>query len=251
MNSWSILGLATALVAVAGCFDEPQPAFETVPAETQVYLKDKGLETLTPEAVLKDGLVFIDDLAGCSPARRAELTLYGVGAVDDPRGGYTNLSARVTTFEPASLTYLNLDYNALTNVDALAAFTGLKWLRLNHNRLAALPDLSALTELRRLYLRGNRFTDESALEQAIKPGALAALDTLDLSGNQLTRVPAWLAERTGLIHLNLSETGITELPADLTPWRTLKTLQLGGLKMKSFEEMQRIRAALPETTIVF
>ena len=224
------------ILLLSGCFKEPQPAYESVPAETQVYLKNKGLTVLTTEAVLKDGLVFLDDRA----SGQDELTFEG--------GHYTNLSARVTTFDPTTLTYLNLDYNELTNVEAVAAFTGLKWLRLNNNRLSALPDLSALANLRRLYLRDNLFT---AVPEALKPGALPALDSIDLSGNPITEVPAWLAKREGLKHLSLSNTAIVELPEDLSAWKSLEALQLGGLKIKSLEEMKRIRAALPTTTVVF
>lgn len=227
MNRFALLALATALAAVAGCFDEPRPAADTVPAETQVYLKGKGLATLSVDALMKEGLVFVEDAAG---------------------GHYTNLSARVAALDPASLSYLNLDYNELTGVDALVAFTGLKWLRLNNNQLAALPDLSALKGLRRLYLRDNRLT---AVPDCLKPGNLPELDTIDLSGNPIADVPVWLAERKGLAHLSLSRTAITALPADLSAWQSLKTLQLGGLCFASIDELKRIRKALPRTTIVF
>lgn len=235
-------------ICLSGCFDEPRPAYETVPAETQVYLKAKGLEVLTPEAVLKDGLIYIDGFAGESADRRAELSASGTGSSDDPRGGYTNLSARVTTFNPASLNYLNLDYNALTNVDALSAFTGLKWLRLNDNRLATLPDLASLTQLKRIYLRNNAFVE---VPDVFRPDRLSALDAIDLSGNPILAIPDWFAKREGLAHLSLSRTKIRSLPADLSAWRSLKSLQLGGLELESIDEMKRIRAALPNTTIVF
>lgn len=244
-NRFAILGLAAALVAVAGCFNEPRPAYDSVPAETRVYLKDQGLETLTVDAVRKFGRVFIDERAG---EKRADDL-----PNDAPAGHYEELSERLgdKTFDPASLDYLNLDYNKLTNVEAVVAFTGLKWLRLNENRLTTLPDLSPLKNLRRLYLRGNDLSDDE-IAKAIPADALPDLDTVVLSGNlRVTVVPQGLAKRTGLAHLDLSGTGITELPEDLSAWRSLKTLQLGNLRMKSFEEMQRIRQALPKTTVVF
>lgn len=214
--------LAAAL-ALAGCFDEPTPAYRTVPPESRVYLKDKGIGTLTVGAVLSDGLVFVQG------------------------EGYTNLSARVAgEFDPASLDYLNLDRNGLTNVDALAAFTSLKWLRLNGNRLAALPDLSALGGLRRLYLRDNAFGD---VPETVKD--LPALTDLDLSGNPIERVPDWLAAKPGLEHLSLSRTRIASLPADLSAWKTLKALQLGDLPALPKSEMERVRAALPDTAVTF
>ena len=58
-NGRAILS-AAALCAVVGCFDEPVPAYTQVAPETRVYLKEKGLATLTPEAVYAQGLVFVD-----------------------------------------------------------------------------------------------------------------------------------------------------------------------------------------------
>ena len=213
-------------ICLCGCFKEPRPAYETVPAETQVYLKGKGLEVLTTEALMKDGVVY----------------------VGGPEAQPTNLASQVSTLDPASLTYLNLDYNELTNVDALVSFTGLKWLRLNNNRLEALPDLSGLGSLRRLYLRDNAL---ASVPEFLRPENLPELDTLDLSGNPIAAVPDWLAQRKGLRHLSLSDTAVTALPKDLSAWQSLKSLQLGGLRLGSLEELKRIRAALPDTAVVF
>ena len=213
-------------ICLCGCFKEPRPAYETVPAETQVYLKGKGLEVLTTEALMKDGVVY----------------------VGGPEAQPTNLASQVSTLDPASLTYLNLDYNELTNVDALVSFTGLKWLRLNNNRLESLPDLSGLGSLRRLYLRDNAL---ASVPEFLRPENLPELDTLDLSGNPIAAVPDWLAQRKGLHHLSLSDTAVTALPKDLSAWQSLKSLQLGGLRFGSLEELKRIRAALPDTAVVF
>lgn len=213
-------------ICLCGCFKEPRPAYETVPTETQVYLKEKGLEVLTTEALMKDGVVY----------------------VGGPEAQPTNLASQVSTLDPASLTYLNLDYNELTNVDALVSFTGLKWLRLNNNRLESLPDLSGLASLRRLYLRDNAL---ASVPEFLRPENLPELDTLDLSGNPIAAVPDWLAQRKGLRHLSLSDTAVTALPKDLSAWQSLKSLQLGGLRLGSLEELKRIRAALPDTAVVF
>ena len=213
-------------ICLCGCFKEPRPAYETVPAETQVYLKGKGLEVLTTEALMKDGVVY----------------------VGGPEAQPTNLASQVSTLDTASLTYLNLDYNELTNVDALVSFTGLKWLRLNNNRLESLPDLSGLASLRRLYLRDNAL---ASVPEFLRPENLPELDTLDLSGNPIAAVPDWLAQRKGLRHLSISDTAVTALPKDLSAWQSLKSLQLGGLRLGSLEELKRIRAALPDTAVVF
>ena len=39
--------LLAAALAVAGCFDEPEPAYKTVPPGARVYLSDKGLKDLS------------------------------------------------------------------------------------------------------------------------------------------------------------------------------------------------------------
>lgn len=185
-----------AAFCAAGCFNEPEPAYKTVPAGARVYLQDRGLTV--------------------APAQ-----------------------------DPKIVDYVNLDRNALTNVDALASLEGLKWLRLNDNRLSALPDLKKLVKLRRIYLRGNRFT---AVPETLKD--LPALTDIDLSGNPVSEVPEWLARKQGLKNLSFSSTRLKTLPADLSAWKSLQSLQLGELSM-SAAEMKRIRDALPDVAIVF
>ena len=114
-----ILNSTFLISLLAGCFNEPEPAYKSVPAENRVYLSDKGLK----------------DLSSC-----AALTSGGDAA------------------SPLNVDYVNLDRNELTNVDVVAKLEGLKWLRLNDNKLAALPDLKGLVNLRRIYLRNNKFT---------------------------------------------------------------------------------------------
>ncbi len=197
MRKPSAITLATALVAVAGCFNEPEPAYKSVPDESRLYLQDKGLEDLKASDLAKVG------------------------------------------------DYLNLDRNALTNVDPVAKLAGLKWLRLNDNRLSALPDLQALTQLRRIYLKNNRLTEVPA---TLKD--LPALTDIELSGNPISVVPAWLAAKKGLKNLSFNATRLTKLPDDLSAWATLQSLQLGELNL-SAAEMARIRKALPKVAIVF
>lgn len=186
--------LAAALLAVAGCFNEPEPAYKSVVEGQRVYLKEKGYKSFSevPRAALKLG---------------------------------------------EKIDYLNLDRNALTNVDGVASLTGLKWLRLNGNALKALPDLKGLVNLRRIYLRDNRF---ATVPEALKE--LPNLTDIDLSGNPIREVPEWLARKEGLENLSFTGTQITKLPEDLSAWKSLKSLQLGDLRL-SAEEMKRIRAA--------
>jgi len=198
LKAFCVLHFSFFALFLAGCFDEPEPAYKTVPEGARVYLKDRGLA----------------DLKGLS-------------------------------FDASKVDYLNLDRNALTNVDEVASLAGLKWLRLNSNRLSALPPLGALKSLRRIYLGDNRFEE---VPEALKD--LPALTDVDLSGNPLSEIPEWLAKKEGLEFLSFSRTKIAKLPDDLSSWRRLKALQLGDLRMTP-GEMARIRKSLPDVAIVF
>ena len=180
--------LATALVAAAGCFNEPEPAYKSVPAENRVYLSDKGLKDLKSCAALKSGQ---------------------------------------ETASPLGIDYLNLDRNELTNVDAVAKLEGLKWLRLNDNKLAVLPDLKGLVNLRRIYLRNNKFaavpetlrelpalTDIDLSGNPVKevPQWLAekkGLKNLSFSRTQVVKLPENLEAWTSLQRLELGDLNIS------------------------------------------
>lgn len=158
-----------------------------------------------------------------------------------------DLSSCRDMFKPELVDYVNLDRNELEVFPAeLSTLGGLKWLRLNGNRLSSLPaDLSGLPKLRRIYLKGNRFT---AVPEALK--TLPSLTDVDLSGNPIETVPQWLVDKKGLENVSFSDTRVTKLPDDLSGWRSLISLQLGGLAIPG-DEMKRIRTSLPKVTIVF
>ncbi len=222
----SIFAVATLMLATAGCYDEPVSAESVGQAEKRIYLKNTDLAYLTVEDVYEKGLVYDSH--------------------------WTNLSSRVKNLESfsdslKSVDYLNLDYNRLTNVDAVASFSALKWLRLNDNKLSSLSgDLKNLSNLRSIYLRGNDFTQ---IPEVFKD--MPSLKSIDFSGNRgITEIPDWFVQKEGLEYLSFSDTSLKSLPKDISKWRTLKILNLSGLKL-SIEEMQRIRSALPKTTVVF
>ena len=189
--------------------------------------------------------VFVALVAGCfEEPQSAAKTVPPEARIYLSEKGLKDLHS--TTFASAAIMdYLNLDRNQLTNVNEVATLKGLKWLRLNYNRLEALPNLGELKDLRRIYLKGNHF---SVVPEGLKD--LPSLTDVDLSLNPIKEVPEWLAKKEGLENLSFTRTQITSLPSDLTAWKSLRSLQLGDLRL-SAAEMARIRAALPNTAIVF
>lgn len=196
-----------------------------VGAERVAGLRVPG--TVRELSLIKNGLAALP--AGCVPAGIARLWLAdnALEALPAEAAGWT------------ALEYLNLDRNRLAALPDLSR-TRLRWLRLNGNRLAALPPLPDTVE--RLYLADN------ALAEA--PAKPAALRHLVLAGNPIKSVPDDLG--AGLEWLDLSRTGVTRLPADLSAWRTLKVLNLARCPLPDTEK-DRIAAAFDpaHTTVLF
>lgn len=172
--------LAVALLAAAGCFNEPEPAYKSVPAENRVYLSDKGLVDLTGEAeALKAG-----------------------AAID-----YVNLDRnRLETFpaELAALTglkWLRLNDNRLSELPDLGALVNLRRIYLRGNRFAAVPEtLKDLPSLTDVDLSDNPLA-EIPDWLAAKKGLLA----LSFTRTQVTKLPADLTAWRSLKQLQLGD----------------------------------------------
>lgn len=112
------------------------------------------------------------------------------------------------------LRYLDFSHNLLSNISA-NAFSGnihLRSLVLEHNYLNGDDVLSAgkMTSLRELYLSGNRIDDVD------KFTVFSSLSTLDVSKNELVRVPeTFLADLPNLRRLVLSGNRIEEFVVDV------------------------------------
>ncbi len=203
---------------------------------TGVHLRDVGMMTvtnLTYPSTLRDlnlsanGISFLP--AGLVPTGIERLWLADNALMVLPEEAATW----------SKLTYLNLDRNLLSELPDLS-HTRLRWLRLNANRLSLLPSLPDTLET--LTVADNRL-------QAFyfKP---RALKELNLSGNPLTQVAETLGD--GLTWLDLSRTRISQLPQNLTGWRSLKVLNLSQCPLSSAEK-DRIEAAFADsdTTLIF
>ena len=117
-----LLPVFVALCAT-GCFNEPEPAYKSVPAENRVYLSDKGLKAV-PEVNPKADYLTLD------------------------RNELTNVSAVASLTE---LKWLRLNDNKLAALPDLKALVNLRRIYLKGNRFTSVPetlkDLPALTDI--------------------------------------------------------------------------------------------------------
>ena len=117
-----LLPVLVALCAT-GCFNEPEPAYKSVPAENRVYLNDKSLKAV-PEVNPRADYLNLD------------------------RNELTNVSAVASLRE---LKWLRLNDNKLAALPDLKALVNLRRIYLKGNRFTDVPetlkDLPALTDV--------------------------------------------------------------------------------------------------------
>ncbi|XP_046941817.1 podocan [Lynx rufus] len=119
-------------------------------------------------------------------------------------------------------------------------------LHLKNNKLEKIPPgaFSELSNLRELYLQNNYLTDEGLDNETF--WKLSSLEYLDLSSNNLSRVPAGLPRSLVLLHLE--KNAIRSVDADvLTPIRSLEYLLLHsnqlharGIHPRAFQGLKRL-----------
>ncbi|XP_056886237.1 fibromodulin a isoform X2 [Takifugu flavidus] len=97
-----------------------------------------------------------------------------------------------------ALERLYLQHNSLTSIPANLPRT-LKDLRMNHNKIekVAVADLEGMDQLSLLYLHDNAITDMGTSLKALK-----SLMVLDISSNQLTKVPDSLPEQVHQLYMD-------------------------------------------------
>ena len=120
-------------LAAAGCFDEPTPAYKTVPEGARVYLQDQGLK----------------DLSSCQDALRPDVVDY----LNLDRNQLTNVDAVASL---TGLKWLRLNDNQLSALPDLSALKGLRRIYLKNNRFTQVPaTLKSLVELTDIDLSWN------------------------------------------------------------------------------------------------
>ena len=183
-SAFSIFRLAFPMAVcatLAGCFDEPTPAYKTVPAEARVYLKEMSL----------------GDLRGKADVLKPEVVDY----VNLDRNQLTNVD-EVATLK--GLKWLRLNDNRLSALPDLNALVALRRIYLKNNRFEAVPEqLKDLPELTDIDISGNP-VKEIPVWLAEKKG----LKNLSFSRTQIKRLPDNIDAWKSLSSLQLGELSI-------------------------------------------
>jgi len=173
--------VAAVLAAVTGCFNEPIPAKDVVPAANRVYLQDRGLKAF-PSVVSTADYLNLDR---------------------------NQLSSVAGVEKLAALKWLRLNDNQLTALPDLKALLSLRRIYLRNNRFAEVPatlkDLPSLTDVD---LSGNPI--KSVPEWLAKKGGLK---NLSFSRTQIKTLPEDLSAWGSLQSLQLGELGLS--PAEM------------------------------------
>lgn len=122
--------------------------------------------------------------------------------------------------------FLDVSNNLLETIPPqLRRLTNLQTLILNNNPLlhAQLRQLPSLTQLHTLHLRN---TQRTISNMPNKLDNIETLTDLDLSHNDLPRVPEPIYRMTNLKRLDLSHNQITELSSLIDSWTKLETLNI-------------------------
>ena len=178
--------IVAALCAATGCFNEPEPAYKSVPAENRVYLNDKGLKDLASCAALKSGR------ETASPIDYLNLDRNQLEKAD----GVEKLT---------ELKWLRLNDNKLAALPDLKGLVKLRRIYLKNNKFTTVPetlkDLPALTDID---LSGNP-VKEVPQWLAEKKG----LKNLSFSRTQVSKLPENLEAWTSLQCLQLGDLNIS------------------------------------------
>ena len=164
-------------LCATGCFNEPEPAYKTVPAENRVYLQEKGLKTF-PEVTATADYLNLD--------RNQLESVAGVEKLTE-------------------LKWLRLNENRLASLPDLSALVNLRRIYLRDNKFETVPEtLKGLPALTDIELSGNPIkTIPDWLAE--KKGLLF----LSFNRTQITSLPKDLSAWKGLKALQLGELNLS------------------------------------------
>ncbi|XP_012384576.2 podocan isoform X1 [Dasypus novemcinctus] len=210
----------------------PEEAFEHLTTLNYLYLANNKL-TLAPR-ILPNTLISVDFAANYLTK------IYGLtfGQKPNLRSVYLHNNKLADAGLPDNM------FNGSSNVEILILSSNflrhvpkhlppaLYKLHLKNNKLEKIPPgaFNELSNLRELYLQNNYLTDEGLDNETF--WKLSSLEYLDLSSNNLSRVPAGLPRSLVLLHLE--KNAIRSVDADvLTPIRSLEYLLLHSNQLRA------------------
>jgi len=171
------IALASAVLAVAGCFDEPVPAYKTVPEGARVYLQDKGLK----------------DLSANREALKPEIVDY----VNLDRNELEEFPRELCDLK--GLKWLRLNGNRLSALPDLSNLESLRRIYLRGNRFTAVPEtLKDLKSLTDVDLSQNPITEVPDWFASLK-----TLENVSLSETLVSKLPDDLSGWRNLTSLQL------------------------------------------------
>jgi Leucine-rich repeat (LRR) protein len=175
------LAVAAFSAAVAGCFNEPEPAYKTVPEGARVYLSDKGLSDL----------------------RGQPLDASVVDYLNLDRNQLTNVDEVASL---SGLKWLRLNDNRLSSLPDLSKLVNLRRVYLRGNRFSEIPEtLKDLPSLDSIDISGNPVREVP--KWLAEKGGLKALS---FTRTMLVKLPDDLSAWKSLQSLQLGELGLSK-----------------------------------------
>ena len=170
------------MLALAGCFNEPEPAYKTRPEGAEIRLQDRGLSTL--------------DVA-LDPAKVVYVNL--------DRNEFREVPAEV--LKCAKLKWLRLNGNRLETLPDLTGLEELRRIYLKNNNFASVPEaLKVLPKLTDLELSGNPITEV--------PDWLTRMESLKNVSFNRTRIEKLPEDLSGWRKLSSLQLGDLRLSAE-------------------------------------
>lgn len=167
---------------------------------------------------------------------------------DDNSGGSVNIDTEDTT-STSNAKILDLSNNMIKEVTAdVYNKTGVTELLLSNNSIRTLPsEMGKMTNLVTFKIDHNIL--EGSLIGEIRQ--MSNLRVLDVSYNSMTGMPAEIGQLNKLESLDYSFNKITGLPNEIANLKNnLKQFNLTGNPL-SQEQIENLKMALPNTTIIF
>ena len=171
-----------AMLALVGCFNEPEPAYKTRHPDALVRLQDRGLRELP------------------GPLNHEE-TIY----VNLDRNALENLPEEI--LKCGKLKWLRLNDNRLKELGDLSALKELRRIYLKNNRLTQVPEgIKGLKKLTDVELSGNPVAEVPEWLTEME-----SLEKVSLNGTMVTKLPDKL---DGWKKLKMLQLGDLRIPAE-------------------------------------